>query len=251
MEQWQQEETQAIWLAVGLVILLILVGAIILFTRIYLKRRLDDAQKMANMEVEHQKKLVNDSILVQENERQRIASDLHDELITKLNILLLTNYSDEESQNNELLQDCITTARRISHDLSPALLEQNTIIEFIEELLSHLMESFDVQFHYTNLAPSKIPGATKLQVLRIIQEVINNTLKHADAKSIVVNIRISKSSVGITIQDDGKGFEMNNGKVGLGLSNIEMRTQMLDGKHKVRSALGKGTSYFFLIPNKA
>jgi signal transduction histidine kinase len=251
MAEWQTAETQAIWLAVGLAFILVLIGFFIMFTRIYLRKRMSDTQKMANMQVDHQKKLLNDSIRVQEIERERIAADLHDELISKLNIVMLLTYSSNNNNKNkdaaDLLKYCIDAARRISHDLSPPLINENRFLEFVEDMISHYRNAFNINYYVSEHVEIDVESNMKLQLIRIMQEVLNNTLKHAEANTINFMVRITSNLMGIIIRDDGVGFDTKNNKSGLGLSNIEMRTQMLNGRYKLRSQINKGTSYFFLF----
>lgn len=251
MAEWQTAETQAIWLAVGLGFILVLIGFFIMFTRIYLRKRMSDTRRIANMQVEHQKKLLSDSIKVQEIERERIAADLHDELISKLNIVMLLTYSNKSTNNNkdaaDLLKYCIDAARRISHDLSPPLINENKFLEFVEDMISHYRKAFHINYYVSEHEEVEVESNMKLQLIRIMQEVLNNILKHAEANTINFMVRITSNSMGIIIKDDGIGFDVDTHKSGLGLSNIEMRTQMLNGKYKLRSKLHKGTSYFFLF----
>lgn len=247
MAQWQDADTLIIWLALGLLVLLVLVGAMLFFTRMYINRRMVDAQKLSNLEVAHQKQLLNDSIRVQEKERERIARDIHDELISKLNIMVLLA-ENNPNKAAEVLQTSIKTARRISHDLSPPMLEQHRFVELVESLLEHFKSGFELDYFASDPQGISLSKTTKLQVIRILQEVLNNILVHASAKCIRIGLRIAPRYLAIRIQDDGKGFDSEKVKNGLGLQNIEMRTQLLLGRHRLRSAPGKGTVYFFLFP---
>ena len=247
MAEWQDADTLIIWLIIGLLVLMTLAGFLLVFTRIYMNRKISDAQKLARLQVEHQKELLNDSIRVQEKERERIARDIHDELISGLNIMVLLDNKDQQKAS-ELLQQSIQTARRISHDLSPPLLEEHRFVEFAEELINHFKPEYNVDFYVSDINQTAIPSNIKLQLIRILQEVLNNTLKYAEAKSVELVIHLSPTWMGMAIRDDGKGFDVDDKKKGLGLRNIEMRTQMLDGKFKLKSEKGRGTSYLFGFP---
>jgi len=247
MAEWQEAETLIIWLAVGLGMMLTLIGAIVVFTRIYLNRKMADARTLSEMQLAHQKELLNDSIRVQEKERERIAQDIHDELIASLNIMVLLDNSDRQ-KSEELLQQSIQTARRISHDLSPPMLEEYSFSEFIEQLISPFQSEFEVDFFVSDTSLEPLPPATKLQLIRILQEILNNLLKYAQTPRIKLMLRFTPTLLSIILCDYGQGFDTQKAKKGLGLRNIEMRTQMLGGQFKLRSIIGEGTSYVFAFP---
>ena len=247
MAEWQDADTLIWWLAAGLAILLVLAGSMLVFTRLYVNKRMADAQRLANMEVEHQKALLNDSILVQEKERERIARDLHDDLISKLNIMVLLAETDRDQQA-EVLQTAIKTARRISHDLSPPMLSGNSFPELLQPLVDHFEKAFSLRYFLSDCHQVTIADRTKLQGLRIIQEVLNNVVVHAEATSIELGVRLAPTYLSVAIRDNGKGFDPEKIKNGLGLQNIEMRTQLLNGQQRVHTAPGKGTAYFLYFP---
>lgn len=250
MAEWQTEQIQALWLAGFILILFILVGAILLFTKIYIKQRLADAKKLTDLQLDHQKKLVEDSIKVQESERERIAADLHDDLIGKLNAVLIMNNLHKYNEASDLLKNTIQIARSISHDLHPPMVEESTLVELIDTSLLGFTSHISIEHVTITLDDTVLPFDIKLQTIRIIQEIINNTLKHAEATQITILLRTTPTYLGISIKDNGKGFDSGLSKKGLGLSNIEMRTQSLGGKYKLRSKKGKGTCYFFLFSLK-
>ena len=139
MAEWQNPEIFAIWLAVVIIVISLLAASIVLFTRYYFKRIIDEQKKLSDANLNHQKELLEASVYVQERERNRIAADLHDELVSKLNVILLSQYSNADSESiNMMLNEAITKARNISHDLSPPLLEETDLPELISEFLEPL-----------------------------------------------------------------------------------------------------------------
>ena len=250
MGNWKNEETIVLWLAIGLTVLLGLLIFILLLSRIYIKKRLADAKKLTDLQLEHQKKLVEDSIKVQESERERIAADLHDDLIGKLNAVLIMNNLHKYTEASDLLKNTIQIARSISHDLHPPMIEESTLIELIDTSLLGFASQISIEHVNITLDDMVLPFDIKLQTIRIIQEIINNTLKHAEATQITILLRTTPTYLGISIKDNGKGFDTVLSKKGLGLSNIEMRTQSLGGNYKLHSKKGKGTCYFFLFSLK-
>lgn len=252
MANWQKPETLAIWLGIGLTVIVFLITSIILFTRVYIRRIMQEQHKRARLKLDYQKDLLQDSIRVQERERNRIAANLHDELISKLNILLLTLYSGDASPENtsNLLKESIGVARRISHDLSPPLLEETDLPELITDFVSPLQRVFKVHYHVSRYSDQAIGNETKLQLFRVIQEIISNIIRHAQAQTIDINIRISGKYISICISDDGVGMRTEKSK-GLGHKNIELRVQLLKGMYRFRPAQPKGTQFTIHLPHSS
>lgn len=249
MADWQKPETLAIWLTIGVTLVLFLVLVLILFTRIYIKRILTEQSEKNRLKLDHQKQLLKDSILVQERERNRIAADLHDGLIAKLNILLLTIHSNETTEKStELLRESIGVARRISHDLSPPLLGETSLADLISEFVSPLRTSMQVRYYLSEHTKESLGNDAKLQLLRVVQEIISNTIKHSHATMIEMNLRLTKGMLWLLISDNGKGFQVEEKHNGLGQKNIEMRIQLLKGKYRLKSRSGKGTAYLIYLP---
>ena len=245
MAAWQDPQTFAIWLAIFLVVVISLVAFIVLFGQAYYQRVMQNQQKLASTKLEYQKTLLRDSVLIQEQERQRVAMELHDGVISKLNtILLAINFDYSELDVPDALQECIHLTRQLSHDLSPPLLEQNTTYELLFSVIMPLQINHKVAFYPLLHHIMSIPDKNrKLQIVRIAQEVINNIIKHAEAHTIEVKFRHTSHSLAMSITDDGVGFDVQEQTQGLGLKNIELRVQLLKGKYKFRSVAGKGTTF--------
>lgn len=247
MAAWKNPENFALWLTIVLVIVIALVSIFILFTRLYFMRIIQEEQKLQATILAHQKQLLEDSILVQERERRRIAADLHDDLIAKLNIALLSLHTTTDiQQSSEMLQKSISLARNISHDLSPPLLEKSSLLELITDFITPLQKTYNTHVYTTEYHEFNINNATKLQIFRITQEIINNILKHAQATKIDIYLRLNAQYIALKIMDNGIGF--NDANIdGLGLKNIALRSQVLGGKFKFKSSKNTGTSFLFLL----
>jgi len=250
MAEWQKPETLAIWLSIGVGFVLLLITSMIIFTRFYIQRMLREEQERAQLKLDYQKDLLNDSVRVQERERNRIAADLHDGLISRLNVLLLAMHTPQHTEVAPpvLLKESIGVARRISHDLSPPLLEETDLAELISDFVMPLKAAFSVEIDLRQEKPPVIHSETKLQIFRIVQEVISNIIKHAQAKRISIYLRLSENRISIRIQDDGIGFDEKKSS-GLGHKNIELRIQLLKGSCRFRSAPQKGTSFLMHLNN--
>lgn len=249
MANWQKPETLAIWLSVGVSLILFLVVVLVLFTRVYIRRILAEQKERSKLKLDYQKELLRDSIRVQERERDRISADLHDGLISKLNVLLLTMHADDRNENARiLLRDSIGIARRISHDLSPPLLSETELQDLIADFITPLKSAMDVRFYLSIHSERTVDDDVKLQLFRVVQEIISNSIKHAKAGMIEVSLRITEKYISLRIADDGVGFNAEKKTKGLGQKNIELRIQLLKGKYRLRSKSKKGTVFLLHIP---
>lgn len=247
MAAWQDPENFARWLALALVMMVGLIVAFVLFTRLYFMRLLEEEQKLKTTLLEHQQQLLMTSVQVQERERERIAADLHDALISQLNGALLSVHMGQPADyTGSLLQQSIVQARRISHDLSPPLLGESSLYELLEEFVTPLRSALPILLSHSNTATSEQqPDATKLQALRMVQEVVQNALKHAQATSIRLHLHEGTHWLGIQVVDDGVGFDAAQQKRGLGSKNIALRSGLLNGQFRFHSVLGEGTTFSF------
>jgi signal transduction histidine kinase len=182
-----------------------------------------------------------------DEERSRISRDLHDDIgqslsVAKSKINLynkgqITDLSDLESGLGEVIQQ----ARNLSHQLHPSYLEKIGLNRSIKSLLdrveksSGVITSCELESRIDDLDLTK-----QTQLYRILQECLNNTLKHAEAKSVKCSIQKSEGEYRFLYQDNGKGFDVNEQRFGLGMMTIKERAQKIDGKLTVISHLQKG-----------
>ena len=208
MEKWLDAETIAIWILIVLAVITLLAVSFVKLVRINFRRMVENRLKESRMEIEHQKKLLETGIIAQEQERTRIAADLHDSLIGKLTVLRLKNQTNYNTNDiDSLLGESIAEARRISHDLSPPMLEFVNIDELIDNILKPWKGKWKISFYKNITYSDDLWEGLKIQIIRIVQEVIINTHKYADAKNVFVHLRISPKWLSIIISDDGKGFD--------------------------------------------
>ena len=197
------------------------------------------------LEIDHQKEMVEQLIEVQEEERSRIARELHDGVNAKLATVLLFVAQPAEKMNQNLVSESIKEAmqisRRISYDLLPPTLEsfglKGALFELFEEIHEQSQIKVNIQLddHIDEIAPNK-----QLHVYRIIQESLQNTIKYAEATSIDLTATFDEILT-IIYQDNGKGMDFSSTQLlGLGLKNIAARSEMIPAQHEFKSELGKG-----------
>jgi PAS domain S-box-containing protein len=195
-------------------------------------------------------------IAAQEAERKRIAAELHDSL--GQNLLLIKNRAqmalmrgDCPAETREQLEGmsklasmCITEARQISHDLHPQQLDHLGLTRALKAMIESASQASDIQFvSRLESVDELFPPDAAMNLYRIVQESLNNILKHSRAKHVDVRLERDIHEVQLRIEDDGCGFKTDqtgNGK-GLGLKNIAERVRMLGGKLTVDSSPGQDT----------
>ncbi|WP_430412302.1 sensor histidine kinase [Kordia sp.] len=246
MQVRQEIEGTEFWMWFVILFVMGLVFFIIILIRLFYKNILKKEQRLNENKLEYQKELLKTTILTQEKERNRIAQDIHDGLVSQLNVIRLSKKDDEKAINTKL-KECIKTVRLISHDLMPPFIEETSLQELLHKVINGLGSDSTIKTHKVVLSKDEIDANTKLQLLRIVQEVTTNILKHAEANQIIFLLRITKEYIALKIEDNGVGFEDSNSK-GLGFKNITARTQLLNGSYKFKSIPNIRTCFLLKMP---
>ncbi|HEY4108430.1 sensor histidine kinase [Puia sp.] len=199
-------------------------------------------------------------ITIRENERKRIAGDLHDSLgpllsAVKLNI---SSVEVEDAGDREVLEktggyldEIIGSMRRISHDLLPSTLERKGLLEAIREFLLQVKNKQSVNIQLYVVKEVSVPKEKEIHIFRMIQEIVHNTIKHAQAKNLQIGFSEEGGHLLCLTKDDGRGFDKEKvlaGSLGLGLRSLESRCEILNGVLTLDSVPGGGTNYFIKIP---
>lgn len=243
----QQNIYTAIWIAVVLIgiIIIYFIASVIRYHRDYIRL---------------QKKRILAEITTQENERKRIANDLHDSLgpllsSVKFNINSIDVHNEDDQQvinkAGKHIDEIIKSMRQISYNLIPPTLERKGLIEAVKEFINNLNQQkfLNMQLHVTSI--THLAKDKEIHVFRMIQEIVNNTIKHAHAKNLQIAFREEENNILILTKDDGKGFEVEkirSSSGGLGLKSLESRTEILNGKLILESDPQRGTNYTIKIP---
>ena len=233
---------------------------LVLFFYFSRKKIVKIAVEKKNQELHYQKEILQSVIQTQEEERMRIAQDLHDDISSKLNIVSLNthllktpNLSEaefEEITNNivGLTAKALENSRRIAHDLLPPVFEKFGLHAAVEELVLEFSTAKNVQINYENeLDFSALEVNKQLHIFRILQELLNNSMRHGKATHISITF-VSKNQQDTCIYtDNGVGFNTNseNKKRGIGMQNIESRVNFLGGNINVQSEINKGVQIEF------
>ena len=236
-----------------LVITLILLGLAFIFSVFYFNLRRKEFIKQ---------KLIEAVFQSEENERKRIAADLHDGLGPLLSAakLYFQAYIDAQDASAKddielklkgIIENAISDTSRISHNISPYILEHYGLITALENFISDIKISKNIEFDTSFEKLNRFDLKEELTIYRAISELINNTLKHANATRITISIIIRNENLYITYQDNGNGFsaeEKMYNNSGLGLINIQNRIKTLKGNISFESAINKGVAIEISIP---
>lgn len=233
-----------IWITTSIFLLSVLVGFIILLTKTYINRISKEIQEKNSLIIAHQKELVNSSIQILERERERISSDLHDDLIGQLYRIKLMN---KDNHLNQLLAQSIATARNISHDLTPPLIEESSLIELITDFISPYKQKYVIDLTYSMTSNFTLTKHQKIHIFRVFQELINNISKHSQANTIEITLRGNSNYFALLLKDDGRGIVAPTTTTGLGMKNIELRVQVLKGIYRLKSNTPTGTTFILLL----
>ena len=189
----------------------------------------------------------------QEEERTRIARELHDSVGQQLTLIKRKSQNENQEDITLLTNNALEEVRSISRGLYPALLKQLGLSESIEQLINDYDEQTDLFFSVDIDNINKyFTESTSLNFYRLIQECLTNIIKHAKAKSVTVSIKKEGNTIVSLISDNGKGFNINDSKKknSLGLKTIFERIRIMNGNLSIDSKLNNGTSFIFSIPVK-
>lgn len=214
-----------------------------------------------------QKTLISAEIITLENERKRFSQDLHDEIGPNLSaVLLYANILETQDEENleiktkieEIVESTLQLVRTISQNVTPKYIQDKGLENSLRSMIGNFNHALNgktqIGLEVASL-PTGFGEIENINIYRIVQEAINNAIKHAEAKEIRVNLQVTDNKIFIQISDNGKGFEYSGIKVngsdtgsGIGLKNIQNRVIFLGGQLNIYSQKGKGTQIVAEIP---
>jgi signal transduction histidine kinase len=245
------EKSRQLWFSLGGV-LLILLGVGFIFYR----TRQQQKSKLAQIRIEEQQKGLAAVIQVQENERKRIAKDLHDGIVQQLGGLKLglqkifTNKeTDETNKIVSVLDKSAQELRELSHKMMPRSLSELGLIPALQDMLDNSLGHANMIFQFEHFGiTGRFKEYIEIAIYRIAQELINNVIKHSSAQKVNVQLFKSGDFVILIVEDDGKGMDLTNQKDGIGLMNISSRLDIINGKVNFEPSPKSGTLATVKIP---
>ena len=255
----KKRNTQIVQLLSGLLVLLIL--SFLTFIT-YQRNKTFNEQKLSVIEKEKETQILRAMVSGEEQERRRIARDLHDGLganlaTVKMRINALRNnipgIQNEESYNKaeELIDDACENIREISHNMMPGSLSRYGLEVALQDMCEAIQNSNKIEVAFIPHGLDKIvDDVVEINIYRIVQELLKNIIKHAEAKEAIVQLTLEDNLLLIVIEDDGKGFDMKTKNIfdGIGIGSIQSRVIYLNGNIDIVSSPGKGTTFNIEIP---
>ena len=248
--QQQFEITKRNYWMVGIavVILLTFVIGFIYYKQMQLKQRNTAMQAIIDTE---------------ESERKRIAQDLHDSVsqtmsAAKINLRVIGTellFADEEQRERfekviQLVDDGFREVRTISHNMMPWALNQTGLAQVIKQFIGNIENNTITVNFFSKGFDEPLDATTEIILYRVLQESVNNVMKHAGANRLDISLIRDEENISLTIEDNGIGFDTSNPDIfkGMGMSNMFSRVKFLNGKVEFDSQAGKGTLVSIYIP---
>ena len=221
------------------------------------RKRLE--HELLQNELERQKAINQATVDTQEQERSEIGKELHDnvnQVLTTTKLYLELAHTNAELKEELILKSTknivsvINEIRQLSRSLMDPSIGDLGLVDSIHDLIENI--NLTRKLHVNLRADHRIEGLLnknqKLTIFRIIQEALNNAIKHAKATTVIVSFRIMKESMSVSIQDDGVGFQPGHIRKGAGLKNIQNRIYLINGTQTIQSAPGKGCKITIKFP---
>lgn len=241
-------------------VLVLLAFFLLLFFVRYRARSNQYIREREKLKKEFEQTLLQSKVEVQENTFAVLSGELHDNigqlLVSAKAHIAVTQLNLKDPPNTlqvaeETLQHAINEIRYISKLLNKDWLQQFDFIENMQTEINRINALKTLQLNWTHPEQLLLPPEEQLILFRIVQEALQNSVKHADGARIDIEVSHSVSSLIVSITDDGKGFEENTHKnAGLGLKNMSHRTQLLGGTIEWISSAGKGSKVILKLPAK-
>jgi two-component system, NarL family, sensor kinase len=247
----------------GTLTLLLLGVFIVSFLFLYRRRHIRYIREKQQLKLSYEQELLKTRLEIQEQTFRHISQEIHDNIgqvlsLTKLNIstmdpsqpdILRQKISDSET----LISKAIHDLRDLSHGLSTDYIADLGLSRAVGHELEMIKKSGDYETVFlTDGSPYSLDKQKELIIYRIIQEVLNNIIKHAAAQKIIIYLLYRPEEFTLTITDNGKGFDLtplnDNTSFGLGIPNMHNRAQLIGSRFLISSTLGQGTSVTITVP---
>lgn len=253
----QKNFQKNLFLGLSLLLVVLIISTIWFFLQKqeYLKKLKNE--EISNMKTEQELKELNAMMHGQEEERNRIASDLHDRLGARLSSIKLLFQSEQNETTSNLkskllenINEAIKETREISHNLSTDMLTRFGIETALKDMVRTINDAEKIKAEIAIYGLQKrLPLEVERNIYHIALELINNTIKHAKAENITLQISQIDEEINVFYEDDGKGFDVQNvADSGMGMRSIYARVNTINGAVYFNSKPGKGINVVMTIP---
>jgi len=246
-------DSQEATIVTAIIIASVIIGIIISFFVLSIVQQQKRTNKLQNARMLAE-------ISAMEKERERIAADLHDDIgpilsVVKLNIddVHTTNKEEEEQLRTaaKYIDGLATRLREISSDLMPNALLRKGLRTALMELKDRVEHSSGLEIAFSCPDTNRLSQQISIQVFRVMQELIHNSLRHAKASQLKIEISVKGKDLLVFYQDNGVGFDyelMQKQSTGIGLRSLKNRAELMGGSLKVESVISKGSAFLFQFP---
>ena len=251
-----KQKNQLNYLLASGLFLLALIIALLYF--IYRNKQKLQEQKITKLETQQQLTATEAVLKGEEQERTRLARDLHDGLggmlsgikfsfnTMKGNLVMTPDNTQSFERSMDMLDSSIKEMRRVAHNMMPEALVKFGLDTALKDFCNEIQQSGALYISYQSIGLENmvIKQTAEITIYRIVQELVNNIMKHAAAKNAIVQVTKTSGQLAVTVEDDGRGFDTNilNKVKGIGWSSIQNRVEFLKGTLDVISEKEKGTS---------
>jgi len=244
-------------------ILLVFIGGIIIFFLKYQQRKLISEKEKALLNQQHAQEMLHARLEVQQQTMQDIGREIHDNVGQLLTVASISAYqvayddvcpavNDRISGVGQLIDRCLSELRSLSRNLTDEVAEMADLVSLIEGECERINELHVCLISCTcNDAGFTLSNVTKNFIHRIVQEFIQNSLKHAECANINIEFTYGNEGLRTRIRDDGKGFDVEapaSADSGIGLVNMRKRAELMGAEYAMQSAPGQGTTLEMFIP---
>jgi signal transduction histidine kinase len=247
-----QDQQIIILIFSGAFLATIMCAFVVAMVVLHRQRQVQNRQKIDQLKEAHEKILLNIENEIQQDTLTHVGRELHDNIGQLLSLAKLNFGSvkpEKHTAGRELLSQIIQEVRSLSKTLNLDWVEEITLEEFIEQQLYKIKTTGFCETKLELNAPlNNLKKDEKLVLIRVIQETLNNAIKHALPDQIEIKVLSSGNRKQISIQDNGKGFDTNKKSTGSGMTNLAKRMETIGGEFHIESELGKGTLIKLTLP---
>jgi signal transduction histidine kinase len=244
------------------IFLIIFIGGSVLYILQSRNKKIENIKEKEKSDIMHQQEILNTQLEMQTQTMQHIGREIHDNVGQKLTLASLytqqlayenkaPHINDKIESIGSIINESLAELRQLSKSLTDDTINDNTINELLQQECDNVNNVKKAVVTFTNNKKNIVlPYQTKSILVRIVQEFLQNSLKHAHCKNIRIVLCENGIFLQLLLQDDGKGFDTNAvAHKGIGLSNIKKRVEMIGGKCTLESEQGKGAKLTIEIPN--
>lgn len=251
------EESMTTLIVLGTIIVVFFVAFVVLLSYLFTNKKIKLIQEKQLMKTQFQQELLQTQLEIQEQTLKTISEEIHDNVgqvlsLAKLNLNTFESNPEKKlTDTRELISKAINDLRDLSRSMHGDRIAELGLHQSLADELQILQNSGEFETHLDIIGESyKLPQQKEMVIFRIVQEALNNAIKHAKAKNISLQVNYQPEIFTLTVSDDGAGFDtavMQKNK-GIGLKSMQNRAQLIGATCKLQSSKYNGTSIIIELP---